>query len=376
MKPANKPLPLFFIAIALCSCGEFKNKNEGAIVIPFVFENYRIVINAVINGEEGRYFWDTGAYETVTTIPSHTGYFVKKDIVLNGRTVNTTSRMDRFIPNTPGWERINSIFEDEGFDGLLGFSVFNGRWCELSFTENKIILHKTKPDKFSVPAEGYVSRRGVPHIIGSINGSVPVTMLVDTGAPGPFHFPRELLQKINPGEYMEILTENDTHYGIPVRSIGVLDDVFTDKIIITDEFATFHMVGIMGARYLQYYDFLFDITLGTEPRRMYYIPRFPETDKNALEFPNIQNAGPRLGITHMLNTQGRFLIRVWNPSVAHDEYGLMPGMTITHVNGVFLGSLTLNEASLLFGEMVDDENCEITIIDTDNQQRAVRRNKQ
>jgi hypothetical protein len=109
---------------------------------------------------------------------------------------------------------------------------------------------------------------------------------------------------------------------------------------------------------------------------LYYIPRFPDLDKNTLDLSDILNAKLKVGIRHISTEQGRFLIGVWKPSVAYSEYGLMPGMTITHINGVFLNLLTNDEANSLFSKMADDEDCEITVIDLDNRQRTIKRTRQ
>jgi hypothetical protein len=141
-------------------------------------------------------------------------------------------------------------------------------------------------------------------------------------------------------------------------------------------------MGLIGIEYLQYYDLLFDITYNNEPKsnwhlwELYYMPRFPELDKNTLELLDLRNTKPRIGLTQIFTEQGRFLTSVWKPSVAYSEYGLMPGMTVTHINGVSLNMLTNEEATPLFNEMADDDNCEITVIDLDGSQRTIKRMRQ
>jgi hypothetical protein len=36
----------------------------------------------------------------------------------------------------------------EGYDGILGTRIFEGYWCELSFSKKKIILQKEKPNYY------------------------------------------------------------------------------------------------------------------------------------------------------------------------------------------------------------------------------------
>jgi hypothetical protein len=283
-------------------------------------------------------------------------------------------------------EELEMILKSEGFDGILGYYIFTGYWCELSFTESKIKLYKKKPDKFSLSAGGHVDGYGSPCITVNINGTIPITFIVDTGAPYAFGFPMRFMQYIKPADYREILTVDkalnvfETQFEIPIRSISMLDDTFTDKYIITSESPS-NYEGIIGIEYLQYYDLLFDITYYIAPKtnwlwKLYYIPRFPDLDKNTLELLDLRNSKPRIGLTQIFTEQGRFLINVWRPSIAYSEYGLMPGMTITHINGVLLNSLPENELSPLISKMADDDNCEITVIDPDGRQRMIKRMRQ
>jgi hypothetical protein len=354
---------------------------------------------------EGRYFWDTGCYETITMIPldnlpvvendSETRYtrrYIKDGIVIDGHTLKTTSIITNLSPNMPEVERLESVLKNEGFNGILSYYIFSGYWCELSFTESKIILHKNKPEKFSFSAGGYVTTWGHPCITVNINETMPLTFVVDTGSPVVFTFPRKFFQDIKPAEYREILSiekfsdkvlnDYETHYEIPVHSMSVLDDVFTDKFIVTSYYNPFDEWGTIGVRYLQCYDLLFDITFNNEPKsnwhlwELYYMPRFPELDKNTLDLSDLRNAKLKVGISWMSTEQGRLLTRVWKPSIAYSEYGLMPSMTVTHINSVFLNPLPEDELSSLFNEMADDNNCEITVIDLDNSQRTIKRMKQ
>jgi hypothetical protein len=403
MKPIQKLFLVFLTASILLSCG--RENSEDPVVIPFTLEDNHIVIYANVNGVIGRYFWDTGCYETITTVfiknlPvvendlyfDYKRYFIKDGIVINGHRLKTTSIITNPSPYMLNIEVIESILKEEGFDGILGYYIFTGYWCELSFTESKIILHKNKPEKFSLSAGGYVTSWGHPCINVYINETMPFTFVVDTGSPVVFTFPRNFFQYIKPAEYREILSiekfsdkilnDYETHYEIPVHSMSVLDDVFADKFIITSHYNPFDRWGTIGVEYLQYYDLLFDITFNNEPKsnwhlwELYYMPRFPDLDKNTLDLSYLRNAKPRVGITHRPTEQGRFLVSIWKPSIAYNEYGLMPGMTITHINGVSLYSLTNNEATPLFNEMADDDNCEITVIDLDNSQRTIKRMKQ
>jgi hypothetical protein len=273
MKPAQKLIKLFllfFMASILYSCG--RKNNEEPIIIPFTLEDNRIVIYATVNGVEGRYFWDSGWYQTITTIPlsnlpvvendpvtSFTRYYIKDGVAINGHILKTTSIITNLSPYMPNAEIVESILKNEGFDGILGYYIFTGYWCELSFTESKIKLHKSKPDKFSLFAGGYVDEWGFPCINVNINGVITVAFGVDTGLPYAFGFPNKIMQYIKSAEYRELLSISmsygevlnvfETHYEIPVQSISVLDDVFVDKLILTSDNPLDDLV-LIGIEYL------------------------------------------------------------------------------------------------------------------------------
>jgi hypothetical protein len=269
-------------------------------------ENNRIVIYATVNGVDGRYFWDTGCRQTITSIPldnlphvkNDTRRYIKNGIVINGQRLKTTSMITNFSewPN----KRMENIIKEGGFDGVLGYYIFNGYWCELSFTESKIILHKNKPEKFSLFAGGYVTRGGFPCITVNINGDITVPFVVDTGWLTAFGFPNIIMQYIKPADYKEIFSVNrmsPTSYEIPIQSMSVLDDVFVDKLIITSDVPG-NYEGTIGIEYLQHYDLLFDIRNNYSPANnyhqweLYYIPRFPDLDMNAQQLYRIRDANP------------------------------------------------------------------------------------
>jgi hypothetical protein len=270
-------------------------------------ENNRIVIYATVNGVDGRYFWDTGCRPTITTIPLDnlprveydTRRYIKNGIVINGHRLKTTS----MITNFSEWpdKRMENIIKEGGFDGVLGYYIFNGYWCELSFTESKIILHKSKPDKYALSAGGYISRRGFPCITVNINGEILFSSIVDTGTPYAFYFPHRIIQYIKPTDYKEIYSfkrRSSPSYEFPVQSISVMDDIFINKMIRTTDIPSEEDEWLIGVEYLQYYDLLFDIrnnyTTADNYRQweLYYMPRFPDLDMNTQQFYGIKDANP------------------------------------------------------------------------------------
>jgi hypothetical protein len=246
--------------------------------------------------------------ETITTIPldnlpavknARRYRYIKDGIVINGHRLKTTSMITNFslIPD----ERIERLIKKWGFDGILGYYTFNGYWCELSFTESKIILHKRKPDRFSLSASGYINALGHPCINVNINEDIPADFAVDTGSPYAFYFHQRFMAYINPTDYKEIFSFSRNFlpsYEIPIQSMRVLGEIFVDKIIRTTDIPLQDFDGLIGIEYLQNYDLLFDIrnnySLANNYQQweLYYIPRFPDLDMNTQQLSGIKDANP------------------------------------------------------------------------------------
>jgi predicted aspartyl protease len=385
----NKNISLLLIIIIFYSCSSNKYSKNNNIIIPFTLENNRIVINATVNGIEGRYFWDTGSFDSITTaslvnLPivedesrPYTKYFIKDRISINNQIIKTESTIYNPSVDVPRSEVIQQILQEEKFDGLLGFSIFNGYWCELSFSESKIILYNNRPKRFSKSIRGVIQGSTLYNIFEIDN--VYLYILVDTGSTNAFLFPHTFMNHLGTDDYSEILTdEPGKKYMIRTGLINLFDDVFIDKFILTSDKNPIDGVVITGVEYLQYYDLLFDFTdwnSGFAPASLYYMSRFPDIDKNTLSFSDLLNNRLLFGIFYITTEHGVYINGISKESIAYNEYNLAPGMTITHVNGISLNTLTDEEKNKVIVSLVDNDNGELTVFDANNQRHSIKRQK-
>jgi hypothetical protein len=103
---------LLLMAVVIYSCCLSCKDSQDTIIIPFELSDNRIVMNVKINGIEGRYFWDTGATRTATKIPSHSGYHLNSDIIINGSKLKTSSsgtKVNTYMPRAEEINYINSV---------------------------------------------------------------------------------------------------------------------------------------------------------------------------------------------------------------------------------------------------------------------------
>jgi hypothetical protein len=385
----KKNIFLLLIIIIFYSCSTNKFSKNNNIIIPFILENNRMVINAIVNGVEGRYFLDTGSFETITAVPldnlpviendphPYTRHLIKDGITINNQLLKTESIIFNFSQDLPRSEVMQQILQEEKFDGLLGFSIFNGYWCELSFSESKIILHNNKPRRFSKSIRGVIQDSTLYNVFEIDN--VYLYIIVDTGFADTFLFPNTLMINLKTDDYNEILTDEPVKkYAIKTNLINLFDDVFIDKFILTNDKNPIDGVVLIGVEYLQNYDLLFDFTSwkpGFAPASLYYISRFPDIDKNTQSFSNLLNNRFLFGIVYITTEKGVYINGITKESIAYNEYGLVPGMTITHVNEISLNTLTDEEKIRMLVALVDNDKGELSVLDTNNRLRLIRRHK-
>jgi len=353
-----KIFAVFFLLFFL-SCSA---DNDLPLVIPFTLENNRIILYAVINGQAGRFAFDSGANVSVANIRRFPGIFP----IDLGRSV-----IDGVLRIVPVY-RVNSIqfgdvvvnarsrlitrddvvtraIENENIDGILGINVFEGFWVELSFSRNKIILHKEIPANF-------ISASSVPLIA---NGTIPMLylpinidnreflMLIDTGAPHALYFPNNIINFIDDEDKTKIvsLLEAGDFYLVRTNRINILDVVYYNKLIMNNSYIvertrnpSHAYKGIIGIDFLRHYDFLLDYRDLRKGRTtgMYYIPiTFPE--ERCYGFFSFLSGMPKFGIITFcvpcFNRNGRLRITsLLTDSIAY-ALGLRLGSEITYING-------------------------------------------
>jgi hypothetical protein len=239
---------------------------------------------------------------------------------------------------------LNSV-KNEGYDGILGTRIFEGYWCELSFSKNKIILHKEKPEYFT----GYTPAM----ILNRYNADfhIPVTIdnrvfyfNIDTGVHNGIYFPGGITQFKEANEYRRILSDEEvTRYNlVKTGSINILDETYQDLSVMTNSFlavrwddASYNDIGLLGIAFLKYYDLLFDFRELRKGKTtgLYYKPNTPLDERDYGSYSFIE-AAPEFGV---LNTgegnEGIFIRSLLEDSAAYNDFGLRPGTIVTKING-------------------------------------------
>jgi hypothetical protein len=267
----------------------------GALKIPFVLENGRIVVEADVNGTTGRFIWDSGSnvslvncrFDNLQYVDNRRSFWVGgngeyatyiiNEMTVGGVRVKSQSNI-ALIPEDMRKQQL----EPYGFEGILGIETFNGYWCEISFSQNTFILHKEKPARFtqSVSAANVERFFTMPIDVDGI--SYP--FLVDTGAPNTI-LPPATIQSKEEGGYIKAESANGDYYAVKTQSITVFNDTFKERYFLTDVPKSMPMFrgetrGIIGLDALRNYDLLFDLTgtdssreMRSRETRVYYKPR-------------------------------------------------------------------------------------------------------
>jgi hypothetical protein len=242
----------------------------------------------------------------------------------------------------------NKILQNEGFDGLLSFRIFEGYWCELSFSKRKIILHKEKPDAFTEHSpvlieNKYNDQNFIPVIIDGND----FYFEIDTGIPWAMNFPDGLVRFKDQNEFQIILSDEEAgnHHLVQTNSVHIFDETYHDAFVITNSVLAkrntntfshdYNDMGMLGIDFLKYYDFLFDIRELRKGKTtgLYYMPNTPVEERDYGFFSFIKSV-PEFGIVNYFTTIDGIVIQsILKDSIAYNEFGLRPGIIIKKING-------------------------------------------
>jgi hypothetical protein len=354
--PKIKEFFSFFIFVLFFSCDQKKE-------IPFELTEYgKIVVTATVNGTKGRFFWDTGTdnlffdcnlenldfshreaygWFFFDVAPEETDFYSLPEIIIGGIRLRPESK----IAKVPKVLRDN-ILEPEGLDGLLGINVFAGYYTEISFSKNKIILHKKKPAQFE---------ESIPINLESNYFCVSVDIdgkqspfIIDTGAGGGIYFPPTSIRGKMKNEYVRIFLPKRQNmlmktlevYLVKTNRILVFEDTFENKIIVTNSPWRFDANistsrGLLGVEFLKNYDLLFDFTnLPFSTSGLYYKNINAKRDEEELFLPEkISERILASGIYSFYRTPEGITLGIIEGSVFNTEYGITEKTIITKIEG-------------------------------------------
>jgi hypothetical protein len=326
-----------------------KQNSPEYAEIPFKLENDRVVVDATVNGKKGRYIFDTGStesYADINTINLLPRAFTKTQYKGRQRTVlvyNLFSiNFNDVELKTHSWiiNHADTIkrTQKEGYDGILGTRVFEGYWCELSFSKSKIILHKEKPEYFTQfsPVK-ILSKYDADFYIPTVIDDEIFYLNIDTGMPWGIFFPDGIIRTKKDDTYREIVSGEGIklNYLVKTGSIHILDEIYTDLSVMTNSIIADENLGMMGIDFLKFYDFLFDyrdLRTGTSTG-LYYEPNTPLEARN-YGFFSFMEEMPEFGILDFnMDESGLIIQSIIKNSIAYEVCNFRPGTVISKING-------------------------------------------
>ncbi|MBN1273351.1 MAG: aspartyl protease family protein [Candidatus Aminicenantes bacterium] len=197
-------LVIIFFSFFLSSAAiAFEEEAEIKGTIPFELKEHLIVIKAKINGSQKYYdlVLDTGG---LTFIDKE----VAKELDLKTRgnmaKMNTLEMGEVSIPNIFAFTTFHTEkFRKHGiiFYGIIGSNLLERFKITIDYRQNKVVL--SPDDKQTGENTGgfkcrFTNHRinNAPMIDGTVNGSIPIKAMVDTGQPYSIVFPLEYLDKL------------------------------------------------------------------------------------------------------------------------------------------------------------------------------------
>ncbi|GHU42920.1 hypothetical protein FACS1894190_12810 [Spirochaetia bacterium] len=362
MQVLKKYLPTLVISICLFSCT--KTNSPDKIEIPFSLENNRIILDATANGRTGRFVFDTGGTASVIELNTknlqYHGYV--KWIINDKLKKIEIYKLNEIYFADIKFESHNLIVNDdpklemiinEGYDGIIGMRTFEGYWMELSFSKNKIVLHKEKPDYFTNYSIAKVENKyNDPFFIPVKVDDEEYYFMLDTGVGSAFRFPKVLVNNKNQNEVIDVLSigEEKQHNVYKTKSIKVLDVEFNDSFVVTNSYLTArkksisgNYLGLLGIGYLKHYDLLFDLrqTRRGKTTGLYYNSSSEVKDYG---FFSPMKEVPKFGVLDFdFTTEGIVILSVIKDSIAHNKFSIKPGTIITKVDGKPIKEFSLPE---------------------------------
>jgi hypothetical protein len=355
MKITTTLLCILCFCLIILSCNKQEKENETKI-IPFTLENNRIIIEAIVNKKQGRFVFDTGSTESYLNIPTYnllpigytkTQYKGKKHFALIHalREItfgNTTVKADSIVISNSD-VLLNTV--KSGYDGIFGIRVFEGYWCELSFTKKVIILHKNKPKYFTnySPVKIF-SKYNADFFIPITIDNQTVYLNIDTGLPFSIFFPDGLTHLMNIDNVRQVRSSEEIEYYHMIKTdiIQILDEEYKQKTILTNSYIAersqnnlYDNAGLLGISYLKYYDWLFDYRTINKGKSagLYYSSNTP-VDKREYGFYSFVEGNYNFGIlNYRITDKGLQILSILTDSLAYNDIGLRPRTIISHIDG-------------------------------------------
>lgn len=244
---------------------------------PIAVTHQRILVDAAVNGVEGRFILDTGA----TAIVLDEAFADRAHVaVLRGKNEAATmygvvpTRMRRAQTIALGGSTLHDaiVFSEDfrsrdyrgldraGYDGLLGYDLFAGAIVKLDVYGSKMTILDPATDLSDSPGLPLLLdlSEGIPAIPMVLNKSLPVNALLDTGNPGVVFLSYDWVKKHHLTLWASGCGNVDT------LSIGPI--TYAGQAACLWEFSSDY--ALLGFDFLKHFDYVLDYPHG----RMFLAP--------------------------------------------------------------------------------------------------------
>lgn len=237
---------------------------------PFTMTHNRMLVDATVNGVKGRFILDTGAFTVFFddhfadrigleslkgTAASYSLYGEDQNRI---RKVKTMTFGDATLQNALVFshdfqKQDYRGLDAKGYDGLIGFDLFAGAIVKLNVYDSTMSILDPTTDisaENGLPMFVDISQ-GIPTIPMTLNKTIAVNAMLDTGSPGLLLFGPDLVHK---------------HHLGTIGGCTNIDTLAIGTIVYTGEAACeFGMTSdymLLGFDFLKHFDFVFDYPHG------------------------------------------------------------------------------------------------------------------
>jgi len=362
-------LPVFVLATA-CTNGFAPAYWSDGLAIPLALEEGNLVVEATIAGISGRFIFDTA--KDISYVPeARTGFTLSRTKIFDGTNYVRTGkyRMGN-VDFADGSVNTGARLVKKGikggmplaYEGILGRDIFAGYLVELSFSENRIVLHAQIPDRFArAPVLPAIQGRESATVFAVKIDGEEFPMTVSTGLASALLFPESIARNPATGNSRRIASNgrDGDFYLVRTNSVSVKDLEFNGRLVMSNSRAgtgdpSNAAVGQMGTGFMRHYDFLLDQRAAGSPEGIRYIP-ITKPEERDYGFYSPLDAVPEFGIIATGCSCGCLMdygccgadMEIRSVLIDSEAYalGLRPGMTVLSLDGKPVSSLPPNSVT-------------------------------
>lgn len=243
--------------------------------LPITLTHERILLDATVNGVSGRFILDTGADgiifddEFADRVKAPTLHGSTEAQTLRGAVPTRVRRVDGITLGAATLHNVLVYSQDfrahdyrgldwKGYDGLIGYDLFAGAIVKLDVYGSKLTILDPSTAVKDPYALGLIVdlSEGVPAIPMTLNRTIAVNAMLDTGNPGVVVISRDIIKK----------------YNVKIWGCGIVESLTIGPITYADQAAcewNFPSNDVLlGYDFLKHFNFVFDYPHG----RMFMTP--------------------------------------------------------------------------------------------------------